>query len=152
MVRLHKFAIGPIERKTIIHVSNADDSSSLLPISDLQNSLYKGTFEKATTSVQVKPLDAVLNPSDIIQPAFIKIDVQGYEKEVLLGSISLLPLFQFVYVECSFVELYEGQSLAHQIIDLLNKEGFILSGVYNMSYDKKGRAIQGDFLFTNSRL
>jgi FkbM family methyltransferase len=147
-VILNEFALGPETREMKIHISNADDSSSLLPISQLQNSLYKGTFEKATTTVQVKPLDEVLNPSDIIQPAFLKIDVQGYEKEVLLGCSSLLHLFQFVYVECSFVELYEGQSLAHEVIEFLSQSGFILSGVYNMSYDKKGLAIQGDFLFT----
>lgn len=152
LTTLFTYAIGSKNELTTIHISNADDSSSLFPISSLQSNLYKGTFEKEIATVQVKPLDTVLNPLDIIQPAFLKIDVQGYEKEVLLGCSSLLNLFQFVYVECSFVELYEGQSLTHEVIELLGQAGFMLSGVYNMSYDKKGMAIQGDFLFTNKKI
>ena len=45
------------------------------------------------------------------------------------------------------MELYAGQSLAHEVISFLNEYGFILSGVYNLYYDKQGVAIQGDFLF-----
>ena len=44
-------------------------------------------------------------------------------------------------------ELYEGQALADEVIAYLRNQSFFLQGVYNMSYDRKGRAIQGDFLF-----
>jgi len=54
-----------------------------------------------------------------------------------------------IYVECSFVELYQGQALADEVISFLREENFSLSGIYNLNYDKSGRAIQGDFLFTN---
>lgn len=146
-IKLYKMAIGSTEKETIIHVSKADDSSSLLPISNLQNELYPGTSEKETRTVIEKPLDAILSASDIQTPAFLKIDVQGFEKSVLEGCESLLPLFSYVYVECSFVELYSGQALADEIISFLMDFGFKLKGVYNLSYDKHGIAIQGDFLF-----
>ena len=147
---LYELAIGTEEAETIIHISNADDSSSLLPISTLQNELYPGTSEKETRTIVQKPLDAILSPLDIKRHALLKIDVQGYEKQVLEGCKSLLPLFTYIYVECSFVELYEGQSLAHEIISYLSKYGFILSGVYNLDIDKKGIPIQGDFFFTRN--
>jgi len=53
-----------------------------------------------------------------------------------------------VYVECSFTELYEGQAFADEIIIHLAKRDFRLMGVYNMYYDRHGRAVQGDFLFS----
>ena len=56
-----------------------------------------------------------------------------------------------LYVECSFVELYTGQALAHEVIAWLAGRGFVLKGVYNMGYDDQGRAVQGDFLFCNDR-
>jgi FkbM family methyltransferase len=146
-VVLHEFAIGPDEKKMPIHVSRADDSSSLLPISSLQNTLFPGTDEKEVRTVQVKPLDAVLSAKDIEKPALLKLDVQGFEREALEGCKSLLALFSYIYVECSFVELYSGQSLAHEIISLLDEFGFIVSGIYNLSYDRHGIAVQGDFLF-----
>ena len=145
---LYEFAIGPEEINRTIHVSKKDDSSSLLPISILQNELYPGTFEIETRPINQKTLDAILSISDIQERALLKIDVQGYEKQVLEGCKSLLPLFSYVYVECSFFELYIGQALAHEIISYLSNDGFILSGVYNLDKDKNGISIQGDFLFT----
>lgn len=146
-VVLNEMAIGPEEKEMIIHVSRADDSSSLLPISALQTSLFPGTAEKEVRTVQVKQLDAILDVKDIKSPALLKIDVQGFERDVLEGCKSLLASFSYIYVECSFVELYVGQSLAHEVILFLSEFGFALCGAYNLSYDNKGIAVQGDFLF-----
>ena len=146
-VVLYEMAIGSEEKKMAIHVSRADDSSSLLPITVLQNSLFPGTAEKETRSIQVKPLDAVLSAKDFKSPALLKMDVQGFERDALEGCKSLLASFSYIYVECSFVELYAGQSLAHEVISFLSEFGFVLDGVYNLGYDKEGIAIQGDFLF-----
>ncbi|MBP6185696.1 MAG: FkbM family methyltransferase [Saprospiraceae bacterium] len=146
-VVLHECAIGPSDQEMPIHVSIADDSSSLLPISSLQKKLFPGTGEKEVRTIQVKRLDSVLCAADIQSPALLKLDVQGYESFALEGCLSLLPFFSFIYVECSFQELYAGQALAHEIISFLEGNGFILSGIYNLYYDKKGMAVQGDFLF-----
>jgi len=40
--------------------------------------------------------------------------------------------------------------LAHEVIAWLGERGFVLSGVYNMSYDRNGWTVQGDFLFSNN--
>ena len=149
-VKLYPVAIGATEGSTKIHVSSADDSSSLLPISALQDDLFPGTSEKEERPVEVKRLDMILRPDEIKWPAFLKMDVQGFEKEALEGCGSLLPLFSYIYVECSFVELYVGQSLVHDIITYLRPFGFILAGVYNLDYEPSGKTIQGDFLFKKS--
>lgn len=78
----------------------------------------------------------------------MKLDVQGFELEALRGCENMLDRFRYVYCECSFVELYEGQALAHEIIDYLSQHKFKLTGVYNMTYDKRGIAVQADFLFS----
>lgn len=148
-VALQEIAIGSNDTNMAIHVSRADDSSSLLPIAALQGQLFPGTEEKEERKVAVRRLDTVLSREDMEQPALLKIDVQGFERHVLEGCSALLPCFTYVYVECSFVELYNGQALAHEIISYLSQFGFVLSGIYNLYYDKKGIAIQGDFLFEN---
>ena len=147
LVVLHEFAIGRSESSSIIHISRADDSSSLLPITPLQNKLFPGTDEKEVRIIQVKPLYAVLDAGEIEKPALLKVDVQGFEKQALEGCRALLHMFSYVYVECSFVELYAGQSLVSEVISFLSEFGFVLSGVYNLCYDKQRKAIQGDFLF-----
>jgi FkbM family methyltransferase len=147
LTSLHQIAIGPEEKFLPMHVSRADDSSSLLPISAFQSSLFPGTEEKEIRNIGVKPLNVILSTKGIKSPALLKIDVQGYELEVLKGCLSLLSSFEYIYLECSFMELYSGQALAHEIIAFLEKEGFYLSGVYRLSYDRQGASVQGDFLF-----
>jgi len=146
-VVLHECALGSAETQAEIHVSQADDSSSLLPISAEQSRLFPGTQERETRLIQVKPLSAVLRPEEIETPALLKIDVQGFELPALAGCLSLLSRFTYLYIECSFIELYAGQALADEVIAYLRERGFNLRGVYNLAYDPQGRAIQGDFLF-----
>jgi FkbM family methyltransferase len=152
LVTLHQTAIGREIKESSIHVSRSDDSSSLLPISALQNMLFPNTDEKETRVVSVRRLEDLESSAEIKTPALMKIDVQGFEMEVLVGTGTLLEKFASVYVECSFMELYTGQALAHEVIDLMHKRGFRLQGVYNLGYDKSGAAVQGDFLFINTKI
>ncbi len=147
MITLYQMAIGSAIISQQMHISQRDDSSSLLPITDLQNKVFPGTKEKAIINVNVKPLDSILKKHAIRHPALLKIDVQGYELEVLKGCKDILSLLNYVYVECSYQELYQGQPLASEIISFLNQQGFDLTGVYNTNYDELGRAIQSDMFF-----
>ncbi len=149
-VILHQAAIGPKAGETTLHVSAADDSSSLLPVSPLQERLFPGTGEIGIETVKTGPLSNYLMPEEIVAPAMLKLDVQGYELEALRGCEDLLSRFSHVYVECSFVELYSGQAMVDDIIAWLRKRGWRLSGIHNLIYDRKGRSIQADFLFKNA--
>lgn len=140
-------AIGPEQGSVPIHISARDDSSSLLPISDLQKNIFVGTAEVGTASIAMKPLDYVLSTADSSTFALLKLDVQGYEYQALHGCETVLRQFKYIYCECSFVELYSGQHLASSVVDWLSERGFALKGVYNLYCDCRGLAIQADFLF-----
>lgn len=146
-VELYQAAIGATTQEVEMHVSTADDSSSLLPIGHTQSELFPGTEESHLERVTVAPLDAFLGREELGSRALLKIDVQGYELEVLKGSESLLNQFLAVYVECSFVELYEGQPLAHEVTDWLHERELYLADIGSMTRDKSGKSVQGDFLF-----
>ena len=47
MVTLYQMAIGSASISQQMHISQRDDSSSLLPITELQNKVFPGTKEKA---------------------------------------------------------------------------------------------------------
>ena len=146
-VKFHMAAIGPVISEELMHVSAKDDSSSLLPMGNEQVKVFPGTHEIGAVSVHVAPLNFFLTPADILPYALLKIDVQGYEFEALLGCESLLNFFDSVYCECSFLELYSGQKLASTVVDWLNIRNFKLTGVFNAIYDDSGKPIQADFLF-----
>ena len=89
-----------------IHVSERDDSSSLLPIGKNQSELFPHTGGREVRETPVLPLDEAIDAEEIFSPALLKIDVQGFELEVLKGCCSMLDRFCWIYVECSFIELY----------------------------------------------
>ena len=144
---LHQAAIAPRRGPATIHVSASPDSSSLLPITHRQAELFPGTGEVGTTEVDAGPLDAFVIPADLVAPALLKVDVQGFELEVLRASRLLLRLFEHVYVEASFEELYQGQALAGDVAAFLAEQGFVEAGRFNVSASPAGEPIQADFLF-----
>jgi len=151
-VEFHLCAIGREQKTATIHVTRDDDSSSLLPVTAAQVGMSPEAVETETRQVLVLPLSQALAADCLPTGSLLKIDVQGFELEVLKGCEDLLDKFSHLYIECSFVELYERQALAHQIIAWLEQRGFALTGVYNLYYAKNGAAIQGDFLFGRCNL
>jgi FkbM family methyltransferase len=60
------------------------------------------------------------------RPDVIKIDVQGFEYEVLQGFGELLQSCIGVELEAHFYPIYKGQKLIGEIVDLLAGRGFVL--------------------------
>lgn len=143
----HRAAIAAEAGEKTIHVSRSDDSSSLLPITAVQRRLFPGTEEAHTATIRSGRLGDFVSPAELARPALLKMDVQGYELQALQGCEELLDRFDYVYAECSFIELYEGQGLADGVIAWLRERDFAMCGVYNVTYDARGKAVQADFLF-----
>jgi FkbM family methyltransferase len=149
-VTLHSVALAQ-ERGTMdMNISKSDDSSSLLPISKAQIENYPGTERIGSHRVSIAPLTDFISAGDLIGHGLLKIDVQGFELEVLKSGQSLLLSFDWIYVECSFVQLYEGQALAEEVIAFLTANGFRLSGRYNFSHGRGGALLQADLLFVRA--
>ena len=146
-VHLFPSAVGPRQCSAKMHISARLDSSSLLPIGDLQVKTFPGTYEVDSSVVEVAPLDFYLSDADILNRSLLKIDVQGYEYEVLQGSESLLKSFSWILCECSFVELYSGQHLFPEVIKLLALNRFSIYSIVNPFYNPEGALIQCDVLF-----
>lgn len=148
-VRIHRTALGPQPGSATLHVTAADDSSSLLAVADRQVELFPGTEEVGLVDVPVQRLDEVFAPKEIARPALLKIDVQGFELGVLEGAAGILADIDQVFVECSFEQLYVDQPLAHEVVDYLSDHGFAVHRVY--ADPSSGRRLpQADFLFVRS--
>lgn len=132
------------------HVSRSTDSSSLLPITGTQASMFPGTEEATTMSVRVTRLDAEFDGVALTRPALLKIDVQGAELQVLHGAVGVLDQVDVIVVECSFVELYAGQAHAADVIRFLDGHGFTITDMGNPTRDAASRAVQTDLVFRRS--
>ena len=147
-IKAYNYALGNIKKITKMNIASSPDSSSLLEMNDLQIKEF-GTYEtKLYEEIEVRRLDEWLDQIKSFKSILMKIDVQGFELEVLKGSKQVLKYIDYLYIEASSVELYKNQPLIENIKDFLFKEGFFLEGSFNQSYGKNNKLIQGDYLFS----
>jgi FkbM family methyltransferase len=146
--RSHQCAVGAEAGSLSLNVTRSDDSSSLLKPTALQLRTFRDTGIVSSTQVDVVRLDDVIGPDRLAEPFLLKIDVQGYELEVLRGAEQLLQRDGDVLVEASFAELYEGQALIDEVVVAMYASGYRLRGIFSITKNSDGTPLQGDLLFS----
>jgi FkbM family methyltransferase len=145
-VELLETALGDQAGQATLHLSQSADSSSLLSIGSRQTELFPGTQEVASIVVPVQRLDDLQQHWTGRHQQLLKLDVQGFELNVLRGAEQTLQNCKFVYAECSDVVLYEGQALRPEVSKFLASHGFRESASFNATYDGE-QLIQADYLY-----
>jgi len=86
--------------------------------------------------------------SDSEGPVFLKLDVQGYELEVLRGGNNLLSKTEVVVLECSLIEYNTGAPLIADVISFMKDRGFLFYDVCGCSRRFEDEALfQIDVMF-----
>jgi FkbM family methyltransferase len=145
LTELERVALASSEGSARFHVTDRTDSSSLLRPGKGQERAF-GVRPARTIDVQVKRLDHCVDISPLDRPILLKVDVQGGELEVFEGCDSLMRA-DFIYVELSFVELYEGQPLFQEVCEYLLSRGFTVAGLFNQVVTPEFGPTQIDVLF-----
>ena len=120
-IEFHDVALGPDDRMGTMHIGADTDTSSLLPPC--------GQAEHAsaeTRQMPVRSLDAFVVANKLPEPDLLKLDVQGYELEVLRGAPMMMQHAKAVLCEVSFVPLYKGQCLFADVVTFMSLAGFCL--------------------------
>jgi FkbM family methyltransferase len=118
-------AIGERAGDVTINVAGNSYSSSLLPMLEQHSrsapeSKYIGR-QTAKIIRLASVFDQYARPGENV---LIKIDTQGYEKQVLDGCDEVLDKVTAIYIELSLIPLYDGQELWWYFMDRLEKRGF----------------------------
>ncbi len=128
-------------------------SSSLLPMGALHRNELPHTAESVEEKISVSVLDDVLAGLELGEPYLVKIDVQGFEEEVLRGAVKTLQKSIAVVVEVSATPMYLGEPGFDRIYEIMKSHGFVYCGnVDQWRSAKDGRILQFDCLFENSAL
>jgi len=97
-------------------------------------------------------LDTLLEGfSSYAQPGFIKLDVQGYELEVLRGAPQALRSVEFVLMEASLIAINQGCPNIAEVIAFMTERGFQLLDFCSQSRLPNGALWQTDLLFVSTR-
>ena len=131
-------ALGSTDGMAEINVSQNTQSSSfrdILPahVSAAPTSAYVGTEE-----VRVARLDSVIDDYCLPEDrCFLKLDVQGFERDVLEGAEDSLARCVGLQAEMAVTPLYEGETLFTEMVEYLGSLGYILMSIDGVFEDEQ---------------
>lgn len=143
-------AIGSRKEEIEINISANSVSSTLLNMLD---SHIEGAPESkiiGKEKVQVFPLDEIgISYIKDSKSLFLKIDVQGFEQEVLKGAQSMIDKAKGIEMEISLIPLYEKQDwLLPQVLEYMQQKGFTLTSIVPAFTDNvTGKVLQCNGIF-----
>jgi FkbM family methyltransferase len=82
-------------------------------------------FEKGRIELPMQRLDDLAPVRDLPSPLLLKLDVQGYELEVLSGAVETLRRTEVILSEVSLLEYNQGAPLMHEVIAYLAERDFL---------------------------
>ena len=151
-VECYNYAIGNSNEAQIIYKNDFTQSSSLLKMHDEHKKAFPFTdTEIKQEEINVRTLDSLYSELKIEEPCLVKVDVQGYERNVILGGQEALKKVKIIIIEMSLKEMYEGEALFDEIYNMLIRLGFTFRGVYDQLRSKNNNEIvQCDGIFIRS--
>ncbi len=144
---VERCAAGAAPATLTLNVAGGTYASSFLPTASW---VAEGSelARASSEDVQVEPLDHIVARHALPGPYLLKVDTQGFEREVLAGASSVLGRTVALEIELSFRSLYAGQPPAHEMLALIDDLGFGLVGLYPGYADPRtGYALELDGLF-----
>ena len=81
-------------------------------------------------------------------PDFLKIDVQGYELEVLKGSEKSLDKIRVILAEVNLIDIHKNVPLLSDIVNWLNDRDWVAYDICGLTRRPLDQALwQADFIF-----
>lgn len=148
-------AVGSSIQELEINISDNLVSSSFLDVKQASIHAEPKTRYTRKEKVKMTTLDSFLGDHNLDQfrAPLLKMDVQGFELEVLKGAVTILPKIKILQAELSFVPLYEGgplyQEFLSRMADLDLEIYTIMPGFRDPD---SGRMLQADGIFINRNL
>lgn len=120
-----------------------ETGSSVLP--------EKTSFPRETIKLPMRTLDECLGSETLAGPVFLKLDVQGYELEVLKGAESTLRKTDAILLEVALLEYNEGAPLLGDVVAFLKDRNFVVYDLCSFMRRETDQALfQIDLLFLRS--
>jgi len=127
--RLMPYALGDRSADVDLYRTRNQAASSLLRPIETQSTIDLPTASEGTQPVRVMMLDELAEKEMLPGPDLIKIDVQGFEAQVLAGGEKTMRQTQRAVIEVSLHTLYQSQKLIGDILPLVAHAGFAVDDI-----------------------
>ena len=135
-----------------LHLMKFSPASSLLQPTALRIPDFPAAETEETIAVKVDRLDSIVKGHELARKLYLlKIDVQGFELEVLQGAVLILPDVAAIVCEVNAVPFYEGQAGFEDIYAFLRKHNFKLVDIgAPIRHGHSGEVLYCDVAFLNN--
>jgi FkbM family methyltransferase len=145
-------ALGSEKKQTEIHITKRVTSSSLFPVNTAElreDYMSSQLVPERKQKVELDRVDNIVQPGETV--LVMKLDVQGFELEVLKGAEKTLKHTKLVMAELQNHRLYEGAPMYYDIDAFLRKNNFTL--LQNVPSLREGhKQLEWDAIYINNDL
>jgi FkbM family methyltransferase len=150
-VLVYPVALGAECGEVTMHVNSHSHSSSILALGERHRRAFPDAREIDDIKVRMSTLDVEMKSLSLEGPVLLKLDVQGYELQVLEGAVETLRTVDYVLLEASLRPLYEGERTFMDVARTMQDRGFeFLRPVGWLDDPNTGEMLQMDALFVRS--
>jgi FkbM family methyltransferase len=139
---IHICLLGPNNSEDVPYFAMESGSGVLPELSEIQRS---------EIMLPMRRLDSVVS-EEIKGPLLMKLDVQGYEIDVLAGAGRLLDMVEVIVMECSVVPYNAQAPLVVATLVAMDRLGFILFDIAELHRKVSDQALlQVDLVFVKQQ-
>lgn len=131
------YALGAEDGSATLNVSDFTPSSSLLPMASAHVKEFPFTARATGATVEVRRLDTVALALDLAEPMLVKLDVQGFEMQVIEGGRKTLARADVLIIEVSFADFYEGQTSFEELHAEIQGLGLRFHGILGQTHSAR---------------
>lgn len=146
-------AVGDYVGIANFNLNRDSQVSSLLTLGQERLQSFPKSYVMDKIEVPITTLDELFSGRNFVRPIMLKIDVQGSEDRVIEGARKLLKSIDWVLIETSFGELYEGEKDFIDMVKMMENYNFRFVRPLNFHTSPlTAEIIEMDALFENNNL
>jgi FkbM family methyltransferase len=109
------------------------------------------SVERRMIHLDMITLDDIAEQENVKGSVVLKLDVQGFELEVLKGAEKLLDHVDIICMEVSFLNYNDGAPLAHEVIQKMHELNYCIYDIPSFTRkDNDYALVQSDIIFLKS--
>jgi len=131
----HNFALGVAPARATINIAELPVFSSLLPTTGAAAAFDNTAVATHSETIEARTLNEFV--SNLSGNILLKIDTQGYEKQVLEGGRQVLSRLDRVLMELPIIHLYEGTWRFHEAVAYMAESNFVPTQIHPVNFHSK---------------
>lgn len=149
-------ALGPVAGSRMFNLMQHRVFSSFLAPSEAETDAFHNENQVVSTfEVNVRTVDEVMETIPELasaRRAYLKMDTQGFDLQVLAGAVGSVPKICALQTEASITRLYANSPDLTTTIRTIEELGFHASGTFTNNPSHFPRLVELDFIFARKDL